>query len=57
MTGKAYSLIVMILKYGQINFLGGNNTLDWDDYRKIDKELYYKIVDAIEELDKKGEQK
>ena len=57
MTYKAFKLIVMVLKYGQINFWGGNNTLDWDDYRKLDKELYYKLVDAIEELDKKGEQK
>ena len=57
MTNKAYNLIVMVLKYGQINFWGGNDTLKWDDYRKLDKELYYRICDAIEELDKKGEQK
>ena len=56
MTNKAYNLIVMVLKYGQINFWGGNDTLDFDDYRKLDKELYYRICDAIEELDK-GEQK
>ena len=52
MTNKAYNLIVMVLKYGQINFWGGNNTLDLDDYRKLDKELYYRICDGIEELDK-----
>ena len=57
MTNKAYNLIVMVLKYGQINFWGGNNTLNFDDYRKLDKELYYRICEAIEELDKKGEQK
>ena len=56
MTNKAYNLIVMVLKYGQINFWGGNNTLDFDDYRKLDKELYYRICEAIEELDK-GEEK
>ena len=52
MTNKAYNLIVMVLKYGQINFWGGNNTLNFDDYRKLDKELYHRICDAIEELDK-----
>ena len=52
MTNKAYNLIVMVLKYGQINFWGGNDTLKWDDYRKLDKELYYRICEAIEELDK-----
>ena len=51
MTNKAYNLIVMVLKYGQINFWGGNNTLDFDDYRKLDKELYYRICEAIEDLD------
>ena len=54
MTNKAYNLIVMVLKYGQINFWGGNNTLNFDDYRKLDKELYYRICDAIEELDEVG---
>ena len=54
MTNKAYNLIVMVLKYGQINFWGGNNTLKFDDYRKLDKELYYRICDTIEELDKEG---
>lgn len=54
MTNKAYNLIVMVLKYGQINFWGGNDTLDWDDYRKLDKELYYRICDEIEELDEVG---
>ena len=52
MTSKAYNLIIMVLKYGQINFWGGNDTLDLDDYRKLDKELYYRICEAIEELDK-----
>ena len=52
MTNKVYNLIAMVLKYGHINFWGGNDTLDWDDYRKLDKELYYRICDAIEELDK-----
>ena len=55
MTDKAYSLIVMVLKYGQINFWGGNDTLDWDNYRKLDKELYYRICEKIEELDKENE--
>ena len=52
MTNNAYNLIVMVLKYGQINFWGGNDTLDFDDYSKLDKELYYRICEAIEELDK-----
>lgn len=56
MTDKAYNLIVMVIKYGQINFWGGNDTLDWDDYRKLDKEFYYRICESIEELDK-GERK
>lgn len=56
MTDKAYNLIVMVIKYGQIHFWGGNDTLKWDDYRKLDKELYYRICEAIEELDK-GERK
>ena len=56
MTNKAYNLIVMVLKYGQINFWGGNNTLNFDDYSKLDKELYHRICEAIEELDK-GENK
>lgn len=55
MTDKVYSLIVMVLKYGQINFWGGNDTLNWDDYRKLDKELYYRICEKIEELDKENE--
>ena len=55
MTDKSYSLIVMVLKYGQINFWGGNDTLDWDNYRKLDKELYYRICEKIEELDKENE--
>ena len=55
MTNKAYNLIVMVLKYGQINFWGGNNTLDFDDYRKLDKELYYRICEAIEELAKENQ--
>lgn len=54
MTNKAYNLIVMVLKYGQINFWGGNDTLKWDDYQKLDKELYYRICEAIEELDKEN---
>lgn len=56
MTDKAYNLIVMVIKYGQIHFWGGNDTLKWDDYRKLDKEFYNRICQAIEELDK-GEQK
>ena len=52
MTNKAYNLIVMVLKYGQINFWGGNDTLAFDDYRNLDKELYYRICETIEELDK-----
>lgn len=56
MTNKAYNLIVMVIKYGQIHFWGGDNTLNWDDYRKLDKEFYNRICKAIEELDK-GENK
>ena len=47
MTNKAYNLIVMVLKYGQINFWGGNNTLDFDDYRKSVKHYNESIQEAL----------
>lgn len=56
MTDKAYELIVMVIKYAQTNFYGGNETIDWETYSELDKELYERICKAIEELDK-GEKK
>lgn len=56
MADKAYELIVMVIKYAQINFYGGNETIDWDTYRERDKELYDRIRTKIEELGK-GEKK
>lgn len=52
MTAKAYNLIIRVIKYAQINFYGGNETIDWDTYCERDKEFYYRICEAIEELDK-----
>ena len=47
MTNTGYNWIVMVLKYGQINFWGGNNTLDFDDYRKSIKRCNELIQEAL----------
>ena len=55
MTKKAYELIQLVLKYGYVNFKGGNETLDWDEFTKQDDELYERICKAVKELDEGGE--
>lgn len=54
MTKKAYELIQLILKYGYVNFKGGNETMDWDEFTKQDDELYERICKAVNELDEGG---
>lgn len=52
MTKKAYELIQLILNYGYLNFKGGIESIDWNEFAKQDEELYEQICKAIEELDK-----
>ena len=54
MTKKAYELIQLVLKYGYVNFKGGNVTMDWDEFTKQDEELYEQICKAVRELDEGG---
>ena len=54
MTKKAYELIQLVLKYGYVNFKGGNETMEWDEFTKQDDELYEKICKAVNELDEGG---
>lgn len=54
MTKKAYELIQLVLKYGYVNFKGGNETMDWDEFTKQDDELYEQICKAVNELDEGG---
>lgn len=56
MTKKGYELIQLVLKYGYVNFKGGNETMDWNSFAKQDDELYEQICKAVNELDE-GEQK
>ena len=56
MTKKAYELIQLVLKYGYVNFKGGNETMDWDEFTKKDDELYEKICNAVNELDEGGKE-
>ena len=55
MTKKAYDLIQLVLKYGYVNFKGGNETMEWDEVTKQDEELYEQICKAVRELDEGGE--
>lgn len=55
MTKKAYELIQLVLNYGFVNFKGGNETMDWDEFTKQDEELYEQICKAVNELDEGGE--
>lgn len=54
MTKKGYELIQLVLNYGYVNFKGGNDTMDWNEFEKIDSELYEKICEAVNELDEGG---
>ena len=56
MTKKAYELIQLVLKYGYVNFKGGNETMDWDEFTKQDEELYEQICKAVRELDEGGKE-
>ena len=56
MTKKAYELIQLVLNYGYVNFKGGNETMDWEEFTKQDDELYERICKAVNELDE-GERK
>ena len=51
MTKKGYDLIQSVLKYGYVNFKGGNDTMDWNEFAKQDEELYEQICKAVNELD------
>ena len=55
MTKKGYELIKKILEYGYVNFRGGQETIDWNEFTKQDDELYEQICKAVNELDKGGE--
>ena len=55
MTKKGYDLIQLVLKYGYVNFRGGQETIDWNEFTKQDDELYEQICKAVNELDKGGE--
>ena len=54
MTKKGYELIQLVLKYGYVNFKGGNETRDWNEFVTQDSELYEKICEAVNELDDGG---
>ena len=54
MTKKAYELIQLVLKYGYVNFIGGIESIDWNEFTKQDDELYEKICEAVRELDEGG---
>ena len=54
MTKKGYDLIQLVLRYGYVNFKGGNETMDWNEFVTQDNELYEKICKAVNELDKGG---
>ena len=54
MTKKAYELIQLVLKYGYVNFKGGNETMDWGEFTEQDEELYEQICKAVRELDEGG---
>lgn len=55
MTKKAYDLIQLVLNYGYANFQGGIGSIDWNEFTKLDDELYEKICKAVRELDEGGE--
>lgn len=55
MTKKAYELIQLVLNYGYVNFKGGIESIDWNEFAKQDEELYEEICKAVRELDEGGE--
>lgn len=54
MTKKGYELIQLVLNYGYVNFKGGIESIDWDEFTKQDDELYEQICKAVNELDEGG---
>lgn len=54
MTKKAYELIQLVLKYGELNFKVGNKSMEWYEFAKQDDELYKEILKAVKELDEGG---
>ena len=55
MTKKGYDLIQSVLNYGYVNFKGGSESMDWNEFTKQDDELYEQICKAVNELDEGGE--
>ena len=53
-TKKGYELIQLVLNYGYVNFKGGSESMDWNEFVKQDEELYEKICKAVNELDEGG---
>ena len=56
MTKKGYELIQLVLKYGYVNFKGGIEWMDWNEFAKQDEELYEQICKAVRELDEGGKE-
>ena len=54
MTKKGYDLIQLVLNYGYVNFKGGIESMDWNEFVKQDEELYEQICKAVNELDEGG---
>ena len=54
MTKKGYDLIQLVLNYGYVNFKGGVESIDWNEFVKQDEELYEQICKAVNELDDGG---
>lgn len=53
MTKTAFKLVRLVILYGHVNFEGGNDSIDWDEYRAKDDYLYEEILTLIKELDEK----
>ena len=54
MTKKGYELIQLVLNYGYVNFKGGSESMDWNEFQVKDEELYEQICKAVNELDEGG---
>jgi hypothetical protein len=53
MTKIAFKLVSLVILYGHVNFEGGNNSIDWDEYMAKDEDLYEEILTVIKELDER----
>ena len=56
MTRTAFKLVRLVILYGHVNFSGGNDSIDWNEYLAKDEDLYEEILTLIKELDE-GEKK